>query len=242
MDWHLCFRVDDVDAYAYRLLRDGVPLVSRSSTSFYVEVTRFERRSWCGGRDDEDGSRSPCHCPRCDIHFERGGGAVAVRQTTTTKTTTTAPIQTLPLLRALLFYRRCDNARRRDPKRSHATDPRRLVGPHLDRAVQLLPRDHLRDGPLRGRAAARARAAARSAPAAPARRRAARPRLILRVRAAGRVRRAARGHVRDGVRHGRRLQFDARLRRRPLRAAALGERDRRRCGSSRRTAVVARSG
>ena len=38
MDWHLCLLVDDLDLILARLLRDGVPLVSRSSYSFYVEL------------------------------------------------------------------------------------------------------------------------------------------------------------------------------------------------------------
>lgn len=38
MDWHLCFTVDFVDLIAYRLVRDNVPVVSRSSYSFYVEI------------------------------------------------------------------------------------------------------------------------------------------------------------------------------------------------------------
>jgi len=37
-DWHLCFRIQDVDLIAYRLVRDNVPVVTRSSYSFYVEV------------------------------------------------------------------------------------------------------------------------------------------------------------------------------------------------------------
>ena len=37
MDWHLCFNVDDFDLAAHRLVADGVPIVTRSS-SFYVEV------------------------------------------------------------------------------------------------------------------------------------------------------------------------------------------------------------
>ena len=38
-DWHLCLTVSDIDLIAYRLVRDGVPIVTRSSYSFYVEVT-----------------------------------------------------------------------------------------------------------------------------------------------------------------------------------------------------------
>lgn len=37
MDWHLCFNVDDMDLASHRLVADGVPIVTRSS-SFYVEV------------------------------------------------------------------------------------------------------------------------------------------------------------------------------------------------------------
>jgi len=37
-DWHLCFRIHDVDLVAYRLVQDKVPVVTRSSYSFYVEV------------------------------------------------------------------------------------------------------------------------------------------------------------------------------------------------------------
>jgi catechol 2,3-dioxygenase-like lactoylglutathione lyase family enzyme len=37
-DWHLCLLVDDLDLVLARLLRDGVPVVSRSSYSFYVEL------------------------------------------------------------------------------------------------------------------------------------------------------------------------------------------------------------
>ena len=37
-DWHLCFSAPDVDLVVARLLRDGIPVVTRSSFSFYVEV------------------------------------------------------------------------------------------------------------------------------------------------------------------------------------------------------------
>lgn len=36
-DWHFCLWAEDVDLVLYRLLQDGVPLVTRSS-SFYVEI------------------------------------------------------------------------------------------------------------------------------------------------------------------------------------------------------------
>lgn len=36
MDWHLCLLSDDVDVVLARLLRDKVPVVTRSSYSFYV--------------------------------------------------------------------------------------------------------------------------------------------------------------------------------------------------------------
>jgi len=38
MDWHLCLQLADLDLIAYRLVRDGVPIVTRSSYSFYVEI------------------------------------------------------------------------------------------------------------------------------------------------------------------------------------------------------------
>ena len=38
-DWHLCLTVADIDLIAYRLVQDGIPIVTRSSYSFYVEVT-----------------------------------------------------------------------------------------------------------------------------------------------------------------------------------------------------------
>ena len=37
-DWHLCVKVDDVDDLLHRLLRDKVPLVTRSLYSFYVQI------------------------------------------------------------------------------------------------------------------------------------------------------------------------------------------------------------
>ena len=37
-DWHLCLSSADVDLVVARLLRDGKPIVTRSSYSFYVEV------------------------------------------------------------------------------------------------------------------------------------------------------------------------------------------------------------
>ncbi len=40
-DWHLCFEMwDDVDVLLYRLIRDGVPVVTRSTFSFYVEIPK----------------------------------------------------------------------------------------------------------------------------------------------------------------------------------------------------------
>ena len=38
MDWHFCFHVDNVDLIAYRLVRDKIPIVTRSTNSFYVEI------------------------------------------------------------------------------------------------------------------------------------------------------------------------------------------------------------
>mmetsp|Transcript_19191 Transcript_19191/g.53515 ORF Transcript_19191/g.53515 Transcript_19191/m.53515 type:complete len:400 (-) Transcript_19191:1529-2728(-) len=37
-DWHLCFYTEDLDLVLYRLMLDNVPVVTRSSYSFYVEV------------------------------------------------------------------------------------------------------------------------------------------------------------------------------------------------------------
>ena len=37
-DWHLCLSSDNVDLVVARLLRDGKPIVTRSSYSFYVEL------------------------------------------------------------------------------------------------------------------------------------------------------------------------------------------------------------